>query len=73
MLINDCTSALKTLGPPVCNETIVTEVEVSKPRKPNLAVGLLAGYNDCFFCITDKNKFITKAVSISINYTTYLF
>lgn len=46
--------------------------KTKKKKKPNIAAGLLAGYNDCFFCITEKHKFITKAVSISINYTAYL-
>lgn len=48
-----------------------------KTNKINLGAGLLAGYNDCFSCLTEKNKTkhksITKAVSISINYTAYIF
>lgn len=31
-------------------------VEKVKTNKNNLGAGLLAGYNDCFFCLTEKQK-----------------
>lgn len=68
-MTNYCSSGL-TFGPFTCNKIIVTEVEVSKPQK-NLILLLV-----CLLVISiasfEKHKFITKAVSISINYTSYV-
>lgn len=68
----DCSSGLESFGPPACDKIILTEVEVSEPKKVIWLLVCLLVIVIASFVWLERHKLITKAVSISINYTAYL-